>query len=171
MGSFRKKILTFGLGLAALTFSSLACIQKEDTTKPDLLLFTSPDYCIFCSDLEDNVLSEPKIQTCFDEHYNFMIIDVYLDLAQTYEISTGDQKTGRELVEEYEISSIPQMIVVHEGEEIFTLKGYLMSPSESPADLYYDIFCEGELLESIEDPITLEGPEYLLFEKDICDIE
>ncbi|MFH1456413.1 MAG: thioredoxin family protein [archaeon] len=153
MSSIKRKILSVGAGLAALAISSLACPPVEDEeiideSLPILYLFTSPEHCIFCQYLEDNVLSDPDIQDCFETNYNFKTIEIYADEDNDGQLDNYD------LLMEYDISSIPKMIVVDtEGNEVYRINGYMVSPSQPSADLYYDRLCTEDFLDEIGETI------------------
>jgi len=166
MSSIKRKILSVGAGLAALAISSLACPPAEDEeiideNLPTLYLFTSPEYCGFCEQLEDNVLSDPDIQDCFDTNYNFETIEIYADEDNDGQLDNYD------MLMDYNITSIPTMIVVDtEGNEFDRIKGYITSPGTSSAEIYYDRFCTDGYLDEIGESIEQSEALYCPIELD-----
>lgn len=123
-------LLLFGFVLAAETpagwIDDFAEAQKiaQKENRPMLLLFTGSDWCPYCIQLHDEILSKSAFKN-FAASKNLVL--VYIDFPRQSKMSREAKRRNEQLARQYGIEGFPTTIVLSaDGKELGrTPEGYL----------------------------------------------
>ncbi|MFH1456412.1 MAG: thioredoxin family protein [archaeon] len=121
------KGVTLGTLLLGLGFIQGDMPKKEEKA---FLLYFSSDNCPLCYLFEEEVLTDLRIQECFNEHYEFKKID---ENHPAVEILTNY----------FMIVGAPTIVVQYPDKSTHYIEGYPLG-KEDPAGLYYKILCKDQ---------------------------
>jgi thioredoxin-related protein len=92
-----------------------AAIESERTGKPIFVLFTSPETCVFCRNIEAGILSSQAFEEWAEEK-----IAVRVEFSKSDSLEENLEK--RNLREEFEAEGFPSaFIAICEGGEVYSL--------------------------------------------------